>query len=84
MSKLSEQCQIQGLNGVDVKVGDYMGCCDCGLIHKMYYVLMDEKNQPFHLPKGVTLMLRSYREEGLTSEARATKVFKCTPKEESK
>lgn len=84
MPKLSEQCQIQGLNGEWVPVADYQGCCDCGLVHRMEYKLVDEHGVDVSDLVNLRLLVRSYREEGLTSEARATKVFKCTPKEESK
>lgn len=83
MPKLSEQCHIQGLDGKWVDLTEYQGCCDCGLMHRMEYAV--QRLDGSMIPIGeYKLVVRAYREEGLTSEARATKVFKCTPKEESK
>lgn len=84
MPSLSEHCQIQGLNGEWGRVADYQGCCDCGLVHQMEYKLVDEHGVDVSELTNLRLMVRTFREEGLTSEARATRVFKYIPKEESK
>jgi hypothetical protein len=61
---LNETCIIQGKDGEWTPFPDYLGCCDCGLIHR------------FEVRSDVNgIYFRAYREDKLTEQSREMKDF---------
>lgn len=74
--------EIQGKDGEWVPATSLMGCCDCGLVHRMEYKIVDKKGrEPL---KPFILLIRSFRDKELTKKAREEKNFVCSIKKEER
>lgn len=47
--------------------GYRMHCCDCGLVHRVDFCVIDEDN---NVVKGLRVLLRAWKHEGETKKAR--------------
>jgi len=77
---LSEKVEeIQGKDGEWIPATSLLGCCDCGLVHRMdYRVVNAETGEVVHTLVPVRLEVRSIRDRELTQKARETKQFVCS------
>lgn len=66
----------QGYNDkwVDVTDGEFVGCCDCGLIHKSDYIII------YDPVKGDRIMRRDIRHNWRTAHRRRMKDVKASIK----
>ena len=70
--------EIQGKDGEWVPATSLLGCCDCGLVHRMEYRLLNKNGVDLNIDLyDVQLMVRSVRDRELTQKARTEKNFVC-------
>lgn len=74
--------EIQGKDGEWVPATSLMGCCDCGLVHQVEYMLVDRNGKLVTGLNEFKLMIRSVRDKQLTKKAREEKKFICSIKKE--
>lgn len=76
--------EIQGKDGEWVPATSLMGCCDCGLVHRMEYRFRTINGQviDFDQTRDYILEIRSVRDRELTKKAREEKKFVCSIKKE--
>lgn len=74
--------EIQGKDGEWVPATSLLGCCDCGLVHRMEYRFRDINGRvvDFSQTRDYVLEIRSIRDRELTQKARETKNFVCSIK----
>ena len=68
----------QAFDGEWITAGDHMGCCDCGLVHRVEYRVKLGSGEVVIFPEGTTIQIRSFRDEEATKQARGTGSFVCS------
>lgn len=64
--------QEQGLEAEWAPMGEYLACCDCGLVHRMEFRVKGPDGELVSLsePRVYVLEVRSFRDREMTEEAR--------------
>jgi len=68
----------QALNGEWINAGEYLGCCDCGLVHKVEYRVKLASGEVVIFPEGTMIQMRTFRDEEATKQARSSGTFGCS------
>jgi len=82
--ELKELSEKSGLTHIQMTEEDgwtdtaeYVGCCDCGLVHRTEFRVVDPLGRVIVFDEGFRIQTRWSRSEGETKLARETKGFVC-------
>ena len=68
----------QAFEGEWIAAGDHIGCCDCGLVHKIEYRVKLPTGEVVIFPEGTKIEIRSFRDDEATQQARGSGTFVCS------
>lgn len=69
--------QEQGLEAEWSPMGEYLACCDCGLVHRLEFRFHTSDGVVIPILPDFTLEVRSFRNRGMTEEARKEGSLVC-------
>lgn len=79
---IPEKNHEQQYEGMWDWVGTHLGCCDCGLVHRIEFQVVSAAtgkalSREQLAEKGVGIQMRSFRDSELTKKARESQNFTC-------